>query len=103
MKTLFTVSKFYCLVTPESAEIGEYEDQGEEFSADFDLRDALYEVKCLGGFDVGNKTDTEIHLYARDTYKDFKDGSETSYSMVISGPSRAISRLSKILKANKKL
>jgi hypothetical protein len=97
MKKLFVVSKTYDIVTPESAEHGDYSESGFIFEREnMTLRELLNELKELGGFDNLHGTGRQS-LYAIDSIKDYYDGSETSYAIHVNGPKRALKRLSAIL------
>ena len=100
-KELFTVSKTYDIVTPESAKEGDYAESGWEFmSAKMTLADVLREVEGLGGCSI-QSYENEVSLYGYDSVRDMHDGSETTYALHIKGSPRAIKRLSSVIAKKK--
>lgn len=99
------ISKTFSVVTPESAEIGDYDDQGFEFdNIDCSFSDMVYELKDLpsprlNDWDHGSATvygDESSHI-------DYRTGAETSHALHFKFENkyeaRAFKRAWKVLKA----
>jgi len=97
MNKLFNVVRTYEIVTPESAEQGDFEECGTEWESDCDLKDVLFEIKEIGVSHIQG-WNKEINIEGF-TYTNYRDSSETTNRLTITGPERAISRLYKVLKA----
>lgn len=99
---MFKVSKTYDVVTPESAEYGDFADSGFIYeSTDMSLRDLLEEINSLGYYEHNsNAFDNANHisLYGVDSEIDYSDASETREALHIEASPRALKRLGRILK-----
>lgn len=101
-KELFTVSKTYDIVTPESTEEADFAESGFEFENDkMMLADVLREVERLGGYSM-DSYENWVDLYGYDAERNMRDGSETTYALRIKGSPRAIKRLKMVLEGMKK-
>jgi hypothetical protein len=80
----YFMSKTYQVVTPESAEQGDYEDQGFEYeSISFDSLWAIaYEIRNAGATEKSSSGPATSHDWYStvDGEKDYRTGSETTYS-----------------------
>lgn len=99
MKPIFTVSKTYEVVTPESAEYGDVEDSGFIFRKEpMTLREVMRHIDNMSV--IHNQPSwSGLSIYG-EAVQDYRDGSETSETLHVSGPTRALRRLEKLL--NKK-
>ena len=89
---IFKVSKTYQIITEESAEYGDYEEQGFIYEdQEFYLRDLIREIKN-GGF-VQN---SGRWLSTIDAEKNYKTGAETYYNLHIKTNERNYNRICKL-------
>jgi hypothetical protein len=95
---IFKVSKTYQCVTPESAEHGDFSDQGYEWQdKDYSLRELLYEIKSQGNEYAQLNNDNYADIYGWNYTSDYKTGEDTTPCLHVSGSSRAMNRLMKII------
>ena len=97
---MFTVSKTFDLVTPESAEDGEAAESGFVFE-DYrmTLREVLRELQDMGGGNL-QRTYNGLTLYAYDAETDYRTGDSTTYALHVVASPRNINRLSRFVKFN---
>lgn len=94
----FLVSQTFQCVTPESAEHGDYSDQGYEFKeTPYTLRELLREIKDQGNDNV-SFWGTTMSIYGWNYTSDYKTGEDTQKCLHIKASNRALKRLERILK-----
>lgn len=99
--TLFTVGVTYDVVTPESAEHGDFADSGWTVEKEpHTLRDALSVLRRYGPYDSVSDTYNGVSMYESDADVDFRTGAATRYCVHIEGSSRNIARLLKLAKVS---
>lgn len=95
----FVVSKTYDVTTPESAEVGDYEDSGFDFEPEpMTLREVVYEVKKLGAIDSAEAYGGNMSLYESDGDVNYRTGAETRHALHVRAPENALRRLKEVLK-----
>jgi hypothetical protein len=106
-ETMVEVGKTYDVVTPESAEEGEFEDSGWEFEPKMmTISEALSEIRELGNFEFsvyppqlrGRGYERQLTVYGVDSDEDYTTGAETRYALHIRGSEPAMRRLLALLK-----
>lgn len=96
---LFTVSRTYDIVTPESAQQGDFSESGYVYEPKkMTIRDVLSEINSLGYFENLQDHNGSQSLYAADAYTDYHDGSETREALHIDASERVMRRLTQLLK-----
>jgi len=96
---LFTVSRTYDIVTPESAEQGDVSESGYVYEPEkMTLRDVLSEIKSLGYFENLQDYNGSQSLYGVDADIDAADGSETREALHIDASERVMRRLTQLLR-----
>ena len=98
----FQVGKTYEIVTPESAEEGEADEQGWVFDTEpMTLRETMREIKKLGSFEPDSspvpRKGTRLTLYENDGDIDYQTGAETRNALHIKAPENAMRRLKQLL------
>jgi hypothetical protein len=100
----FEVGKTYDVVTPESAEEGDFAESGWVYEPTvMTLREAFDEIANLGGFEPSEwpmpVTGTHLTLYQIDGNTDYRTGAETREALHIAGRPGPMKRLRQLLKA----
>lgn len=94
MKTV-KITKTYQVISPESAEIGDFEDQGFDYQdQEMTLREVLSEVE-RGGFTEWSSSGgfhNGIWLSTIDPDRDMQSGNETYYSLHFSANSERVQK-----------
>lgn len=99
MKTQYTVSQTYQTVTPESAELGDFEDQGYEFEDyDMTISDVLRELREQGNEYLELFGD-ELRIYGWTYTIDYKTGEDKTRCLHVYGKKRNLERLKKIIES----
>lgn len=98
----FEVGKTYDTWTPEDRELGDASDRGWTFDpVRMTLREAMYEVKQLGGFEPDSspmpRTGTQLTLYETDGNVNYRTGAETRHALHVRGSESAMRRFREIL------
>lgn len=94
---MFTVSKTFDLVTPESAEDGEAAESGFVFEdSRMTLREVLEESRGVWPFHC-QKTHNGLTLYRQDAEIDYRSGDSTTYALHIAASPRNIARLARFV------
>lgn len=97
MKTLFKVSQTYSTVTPESCEVGDFEDSGFEYQDyDMSLRDVLREIKDNGTESI-ELLNNELRIYGFTYTIDYKTGEDKTTCLHICGKPSHLKRLKNII------
>jgi hypothetical protein len=92
------VSKTYSIVTPESAERGDYAEHGYCYNPMLlRLKDVLNEINKLGAVEIESSFN-EVDFYSVDSHTDMCDGSETTYHIRVKAHPRVIKRILKLVK-----
>lgn len=95
---MYQVSKTYSIVTPESAEQGDYAETGFMFEPkEMSLEDVLLEVKDLGYYENFQPQDLSQSLYTTDPEMDYHTGEDTYYGLHINADEVSMQKLNKIL------
>lgn len=101
MKTLFKVSQTYQTVTPESCEVGDFEDSGFEYQDyDMSLRDVLREIKDSGQEYIELINDKELRIYGFTYTIDYKTGEDKTTCLHIYGKPSHLKRLHALIGGN---
>ena len=96
---LFNVSRTYDVVTPESAERGDFTESGFVFEKTaMTLKQVFSELRSLGYFENLQDTCNSQSLYSADADIDYRDGSETREALHIDASPRVMRRLTRLLK-----
>lgn len=98
----FSVSMTYEIITPESAEHGDVEDQGYDYQDKrMSLSDVVREVESHGPYDeIQEMSDSRgalLRLYESEGSINYRTGAETRHALHIRGSERAIRRLAQVL------
>lgn len=89
----FSVNQTYEVVTPESAEHGDFESAGFDFEdQDFDLRDLVEYIKDKGFYNDGGSD----WLSTADSEQNYQTGAETSRNLHITASPRNLERIYKL-------
>lgn len=94
---MFTVSKTFDLVTPESAEDGESAESGFVFE-DYrmTMRETLRAIRDAGGGHL-QRTYDGLTLYVYDAEVDYRTGDSTTYALHVVASPRNIARLARFV------
>lgn len=106
----FSVSMTYEVVTPESAEHGDVEDQGYDYEDEaMSLTDVVREVQKHGPYDEiqempdhrAGSRGALLRLYESEGSVNYRTGAETRHALHIRGSERAIRRLAQVLESRR--
>jgi hypothetical protein len=103
VKTIFQVAKTYQTVTPESAEMGDFEDSGFIFERrnDYSLKDIIDEIN-QNSVEHCQENGNGFDIYFSSYCSDYQTGEDTSECLHVSANPRAVKRLTKLFK-NKRI
>ena len=97
MATAFAVGVTYDVVTPESAEIGDFDETGwTQETEPLSLRDTLDVIRKHGPYEIEHTWDG-IRLTESDGSNDYRTGSNTRETVHIAASERNIARLLRVI------